>query len=135
MGNSDLAQTSKMQKARLRDVSANTHFTVKLHTEVSNTISWRDCVRADNYVPLRRRYALYSSCTKPQNFCFRWVQLQSLSATPCSLQNVNNAVLYSCVAAVAACGRGTSTYSCVSSAKQCAADTGQKLHHAPRCRR
>jgi len=58
---SDLAQTSKMQKARLsrlRDVGAHTHFTVKLHTEVSNTVSWRDCVRVDDYGPLRRRYAL-----------------------------------------------------------------------------
>ena len=50
-----------MQEARLSylaDMGVHVHFTVKLHTEVSNAVSWHNCVLADNDVLLGRRYAL-----------------------------------------------------------------------------
>ena len=50
-----------MQEARLgyrADMGVHVHFTVKLHTQVSNAVSWHNCVLADNDVLLGRRYAL-----------------------------------------------------------------------------
>ena len=55
-----------MQEARLSylaDMGVHVHFTVKLHTEGSNAVSWHNCVLANNNVLLGRRYALYQWVT------------------------------------------------------------------------